>query len=154
MTTHCLLIYVFCTSCKLEIVLPVLQIKTKAISHCWFVQNTLINKELVIQLVLYFFSCRKFQKQLHKCFDPSAMCSRTILKLQFVQEQYKLTIIYCSFFLHNRNIFWHIIMYQTNAELAWKYAQIRQNWRRGKKTQILNFVSDDAERNLWRASEQ
>ena len=48
--------------------------------------------------------------------------------------------------------------YVSNAELAWKYAQIRQNslWIEGggKKTEILNFVSDDAERNLWRASEQ
>ena len=39
-----LLIYIFCTSCKLEIVRTVLQIKTKTISCLQFVQNTEINK--------------------------------------------------------------------------------------------------------------
>ena len=39
-----LLIYIFCKSCKLEIVLTVLQIKTKTISCLQFVQNTEINK--------------------------------------------------------------------------------------------------------------
>ena len=71
----------------------------------------------------------------------------------------KLTINYCLvFFFHIRIFFDIFIMYQTNAELAWKYAKIRQNsiWIEGgeEKTQIWKFVSDDAERNLWRASEQ
>ena len=40
-----LLLYVFCTNCEPEIVLPVLQVKAKTISCLLFVHNTSINKE-------------------------------------------------------------------------------------------------------------
>ena len=59
----------------------------------------------IIIIILYFIRCRKFQTQLHKGFDPTAVCSRTIFKLQFVQEQCKLTINYRSFFFTHSKYF-------------------------------------------------
>ena len=39
--------------------------------------------------------------------------------------------------------------------LSWlenMHKYVKNEFEGGEKTQILNFVSDDAERNLWRAS--
>ena len=63
---------VFCTSCEPEIVLTVLKIKTKIISHSQFVQNTQINQELVVKFwlnrknygsVSYSFNCNSGRVQ-------------------------------------------------------------------------------------------
>ena len=64
--TVCLIIHVFCKSCKPEIVLAVLQIKTKTILHSQILQNGGIIKQTVVLLwkfwrkyrsVSYLFSC-------------------------------------------------------------------------------------------------
>ena len=67
-TTFCLIIHVFCKSCEPEIVLAVLQIKTKTISRSQTLQNAWIIKQTVVLLwkfwrkywsVSYLFGCMK-----------------------------------------------------------------------------------------------
>ena len=64
-------LHVLYNFCEPEIVLPVLQIKTKIISWSQLIQNTEIHKELIIKFwlnwrncgsVLYYFSCKTFSK--------------------------------------------------------------------------------------------
>ena len=154
-----MLIYVFCKSCKPEIVLPVLQIKTKTFSHYWFVQNTLINKELVVKFGLIEetmdLSCRKIQMQLHKDFVPivSAHDFQIVIRARAMQ---KLAINYCfSLFFSHSNIF--DILLCIKQMLSWlenmhKYVKFNSIEGGEEKTQIWKSVSDDAERNFWRAS--
>ena len=83
-------------------------------------------------VVSYFLSCRKIQTQLHKYIFWSHLDSARSLNMNKIASRaramQKLTINYCLvFFFHIRIFFDIFIMYQTNAELAWKYAQIRQN---------------------------
>ena len=70
-TTICLIIHVFCKSCEPDIVLAVLQIKTKTISRSQTLQKVWIIKQTVVLLwrflrkygsVSYLFSCNCFWK--------------------------------------------------------------------------------------------
>ena len=99
---------------------------------------------------MYFFSCKNFQTQLHKGFDPTAVCSRTIFKLQFVQEQCKLTINYCLVFFHTRIFFditskcWVGLKICTNTSKmnlkAGKKTQIWGRWRRKKSLTCIGTI--------------
>ena len=61
----------------------------------------------------------------------------------------KLTINYCLVFFHIR-IFFDILLC-IKQMLSWlenMHKYVKNEFEGGEKTQILNFVSDDAERNL------
>ena len=90
---------------------------------------------------MYFFSYKKFQTQLHKGFDPSAVCSRTIFKLQFVQEQCKLTINYCCPFFYTFEIFFDISLC-IKQMLSWlenMHKYVKNEFEGGEKNSNFKF---------------